>query len=521
MASLDKYSGSWTLKEATHLARRATFGQSPVVLRQIVSLGIEDTINRLFEPQPMPAHPINVRIDDDADVPIGDTWHDKMMTSNPARFRPSLNAWSMEQYLTKSFNIREKMVLFWHNHFVVADINDPRLTYQYISTIRKNALGNFKDLTSKITIDPAMLIYLNGKDNTKQAPNENYARELLELFTIGKGDLVGPGDYTNYTENDIKEAAKVLTGWIVLYNEAPPASDFRISRHDTSNKQLSNRFNNAILNNDNENEYNNLINIIFGQDAVAEYIIRRLHIWFVGTKIDAEIEQDIIKPLANIIREDNYEISRALKTLLSSEYFYDECNLGNIIKNPLEFITPIYNHFEVEIATTDPKVREQIVLATIYNNARIQQMSMYEAPSVAGWTPYYQEPSYDGIWLNSTTIPARRYYSDILAIGTNIQNTGVKIKIDSLKYLEMCLNASDATSLVDEIVSYIFAFPLAANQKNIIMTKFLAGYTTQQWTDAYIKYKGQPDNETYKLAITSRMTNLIGYLMRMPEYQLH
>ncbi|MBK9745017.1 MAG: DUF1800 family protein [Saprospiraceae bacterium] len=118
-------------------------------------------------------------------------------------------------------NIREKMTMFWHNHFVTADINDPRYNYIYISLLRKNALGNFKQLTKDITIDPAMLNYLNGRDNTGQAPNENYARELMELFTLWQSPLAGPGDYTTYTEDDIKEMARVLTGWIDVRNTLP------------------------------------------------------------------------------------------------------------------------------------------------------------------------------------------------------------------------------------------------------------------------------------------------------------
>ena len=117
--------------------------------------------------------------------------------------------------LNEQASLREKMVLFWHNHFVTAlgTIGDPRYGFRYNALLRKYALGNFKELALAITIDGAMLKYLNGNRNSKAAPDENYARELQELFTIGKGPEIGPGDYTNYTEDDVKAAAKVLTGW--------------------------------------------------------------------------------------------------------------------------------------------------------------------------------------------------------------------------------------------------------------------------------------------------------------------
>ncbi|MBK8372664.1 MAG: DUF1800 family protein [Saprospiraceae bacterium] len=132
-------------------------------------------------------------------------------------------------------HIREKMTLFWHNHFVIADINEPRVLYNYIVKLRRLSLANFKEMAKEITVDNGMLEYLNGRDNTREAPNENYARELLELFTLGKGNSVGNGDYTTYTETDIKEIARVLTGWIDV-NTLPIRSEFRAARHDTGTK---------------------------------------------------------------------------------------------------------------------------------------------------------------------------------------------------------------------------------------------------------------------------------------------
>ena len=121
------------------------------------------------------------------------------------------------------------MTLFWHNHFVVefGDINDARMGYEYCRLLRQHALGNFKQLAKDVTVTPAMLRYLNGNQSTVGAPNENYGRELLELFTVGKGPLIGPGNYTNYTEADVQAAAKVLTGWRDL---ATPAREQLLHR---------------------------------------------------------------------------------------------------------------------------------------------------------------------------------------------------------------------------------------------------------------------------------------------------
>ena len=197
MASLNKYNGAWNTSLAAHLFRRTTYGVSYETLKEYGSKSLDASLDVLFQPLGPPPPPLNLSFEDDPEVPIGVTWVDKGVSQNVNGYRTaSLRGWSFELMLTGSLNIREKMTMFWHNHFVTSDINDPRYSYKYIELLRSNALGNFKQLTKDVTIDPAMLNYLNGRDNTKQAPNENYARELMELFTLGKGISAGPGDYT-------------------------------------------------------------------------------------------------------------------------------------------------------------------------------------------------------------------------------------------------------------------------------------------------------------------------------------
>ena len=148
-------------------------------------------------------------------------WHRRERTTFPptrgflVNRTNSLKAWNFNTLVESGVNIREKLVLFWHNHFAIqiSVARDPNFAYHYSKLLRDSSLGNFKDLVGKITIDSWMLDYLNGHTNRLNSPNENYARELFELFTIGKGDLAGPGDYTTFTETDVVEAAKVLTGW--------------------------------------------------------------------------------------------------------------------------------------------------------------------------------------------------------------------------------------------------------------------------------------------------------------------
>ena len=140
-------------------------------------------------------------------------------------------------------SIREKMLLFWHNHFATetVDVGNGNLLYKHVNLMRTSALGNFKQLVRDITLDPAMLVYLNGRFNTATAPDENYGRELQELFTIGKESN------PNYTEADVKAAAKVLTGWRVDTNLNTFPSYFTSSRHDSTNKVFSSFYNNTVI----------------------------------------------------------------------------------------------------------------------------------------------------------------------------------------------------------------------------------------------------------------------------------
>lgn len=518
MALFDNYSGPWSSHLAAHLLRRTTFGANWETINAFGKLTLSQCIERLFEVLPPPPPPINTSYDLDPDVPIGETWVDKPATANVNGYRTaSLRSWSLELMINNQPNIREKMTLFWHNHFVTADINDPRYSYKYITLLRSQALGNFKQLTKDVTIDPAMLNYLNGRDNTSQAPNENYARELMELFTLGKGDQVGPGDYTTFTEEDVKQVAKCLTGWIDVRINLPIRSEFRVGRHDSSNKTLSHRFGNAVVNNAGDQEYENLIDIIFTKEEVALFIARKLYRWFVYFNIDEDIESQIIEPMATLIRENDYNLVPAIKALLSSEYFYDECVIGGMIKNPVDFLINPINQFGM-VFPTDAALKQR-VLNTIYQSTFNMQMGIFQAPSVAGWQAYYQVPSYYRLWLNATSLPARQLYNDAIAT-MGVPFGQFRFLIDPF----LTLDKFDNPSVTDEVIKsfgiIVHPKPMDDNQFNTIKSVFLQGGNEQSWADVYNAYKADPSNVAKRQAVMNRVRKLLKYMMRMPEYHL-
>jgi uncharacterized protein (DUF1800 family) len=201
--------------------------------------------------------------------------------------------------LQQDRSIREKMTLFWHNHFATetVDVSNANLLYKHANLLRTKALGNFKQLVRDISLDPAMLVYLNGRVNTATAPDENYARELQELFTLGKENN------PNYAEADVKAAAKVLTGWRVDTTVNTFPSYFTSSRHDATNKTFSSFYGNTTITGRTgttagDVELDDLLNMIFAKNVeVSRFMAKKLYRFFVHYDIDAAAETNVFQPL--------------------------------------------------------------------------------------------------------------------------------------------------------------------------------------------------------------------------------
>jgi uncharacterized protein (DUF1800 family) len=179
-----------------------------------------------------------------------------------------------------------------------------------------------------------MLYYLNGRLNTKRAPDENYARELQELFTLGKGSG------SKYTEDDVKQTARVLTGFTINPTTSPFSTSFVSANHDTGDKTFSSFYGNTVIKgrtgiNAGMDELKDLLDMIFNVEEVSKFICRRLYKYFVYYELDSTIETNVIEPLAKVFRDNGYEIKPVLKTLFESEHFYDVWNRGAMIKDPL------------------------------------------------------------------------------------------------------------------------------------------------------------------------------------------
>ena len=287
-----------------------------------------------------------------------------------------LRGWWMTEMITTPSPLTEKMVLFWHNHFVssLQKVRSPVLMYRQQLVLRQHALGYFGDLLHAVSKDPAMVIYLDNASNRKAQPNENFAREVMELFTLGEG---------NYSEADIKEAARAFTGWSI----EPDTGEFmfRPLIHDDGVKTVLGRSGNF--------DGDAVLDILLAQPATSEFIVAKLWREFVSSTPDP-VE---VKRIARMFRDNRYNIKVALRALLTSDAFYAQQNRAALIKSPVDLVVGTLRQFRFQAGDTLP-----FVLAT-----RQLGQDLFAPPNVKGW------PGGEA-WINSATLLQRKQLLDRL-----------------------------------------------------------------------------------------------------------
>ncbi|KXB97230.1 MAG: hypothetical protein AA908_07960 [Chlorobi bacterium NICIL-2] len=520
MSALDRYTGPWDTRRAGHLLRRTTFLSSKRFVEQLVQRGLDGAVEELLADRPVPDPPL--------DPATGQTWvNSTTPMQGDAQYRLAVKGWWLEQMLrTDRFSIIEKMTLLWHNYFATeADtIADSRYQYHHNQKLRRYALGNLKELTYQVTIDPGMLRYLNGDQNTAQKPNENYARELQELFTIGKGPERAPGDYTNYTEHDVQQAARVLTGWRVQRIGDPSTSIFNPTLHDKGDKQFSAAYGNAVIRGRSgatagQEELTDLLEMIFSQEETARFFVRKIYRWFVFYQIDEQTEREVIEPLAALLRQSNFEIKPVLEVLLKSQHFYDDQNIGAMIKSPLDFLCMLFTTAGFPLPTNQQS-KTQLLNALVGIAAALQQNPM-DPPSVAGWPAYYQTPDYYRLWINSATLPTRYSVTDGIIFGSRLLPR--QYTLDVLAYAEqVSSNPGDYAQLIRDLEQELLpAYPLTDQQRDDLARNVLmAGGQVYEWAQIWAAYKANPTDPSARGAAKQRLQNLLRSMFRLAEFQL-
>ena len=521
------YTGPWTKQEASHLLSRTMMGNSYAELNEAVELGLAGTLDKLYADMPMPDDPlITSRLDGGANV--GETWVDKpyaagdgLMRSVVVRIR-SLFTWIGKNLLAPGISGRETMVLFWHNHFAINTAVEPKYNYRYLSSIYNHVYGDFRQLVKEMTVDPLMLTFLNGNQNTAAAPNENYARELLELFTLGKGPQVGDGDYTHYTEQDVVAMAKLLTGWVDYGFNATDSGDFGSAfvprRHDGATVQLSHRFDNATFASSGERTYADLVDFILERDEVARFMVRNLYRWFVYYDITPAVEAGVIEPLADMLRDGDYQVKPVLLALLGSEHFFDVLTQGPMIKHPLDFTMKLLRGFGVDQTGNARQLDSLYVAAS--SLARDLGMTHFTPPNVAGWKAFYQEPLYYRLWINSATLPLRIDYARRLLRGqAQVQGFGT-LAVSLVDITAEFPEPGQLYPMIDEWVLHLLPRPIPASQREFLKEVLLPGLPDSQWTAEWFAYQNDVSDAALKQALETKLQRMVISLCEMPEYQL-
>lgn len=548
MASLNPLQGALGRRRAAHLLRRTSFRYTKAKLLEIADQTASQALPSLLTSYPLNLEqPVYGTSNATWILPLPGT----PVASYPAEdfvLRRYVMGWWLNEALHDQ-GIAHKMTLFFHQFMAVAiSASNNQHYFDYLSLMRWGALGNFKKLATKLVTDNAMLRYLNNTQNTKNNPNENFAREFFELFTIGKGPQIGPGDYTNYTEDDIVEAAKVLTGFRIRPNRDEVDTETGIPRggvnpaqHAPGNKTFSAHFQGTVIAGEANPSINGMwaelgafVDMIFAQPETAKNLCRRLYRYFVNRNVTDEIENDIIGPLASTLISNNYEIKPVLEQLLQSEHFYDVDDsdntdeiIGGIIKSPLDLTLQALSFFDVAIP--DPMTQNAAHYMLFYSAALVERalgsanLPLFNPSDVAGYPAFYQEPIYHRLWFNSSTIIARYKWPAMLLTGTRQiggainQSIGVKLNTaDWVRNSGISLDPSDPYVLVQDLLEFLLPEEADSDRFNYFyIDVFLDGLPPADWTYEWQAYISSGNATEVSLALD----RLIQAIMFSPEYQ--
>ncbi len=542
MASLDAHTGLLGERLAKHLLRRTTYKINRQRIETFAAMSAEDAVEALFTvPPTFLSEPINGE--------TGTPWINNSAATAPPQWkqRNYLKVWWIDESY-RDTSINSKMMMFLHQYMTMhSDASDTVYMYDYLSLLRIYALGSYKTLALKIVTDNPMSSYLDNRWNHRWNPNENFAREFLELFTIGKGPQIAPGNYTNYTEEDVVTAARLLTGWRYGDRTDPTHADPEtgitrnytlFTHHDTNPKQFSSAFDNleiagATSAEEMWTELETFVDMIFDQDATAITLCRRLYNYFVGKEITADIETNVIIPLAVTCRNNNYDLATTVKQLLKSQHFYNEgpsesANkvIGNMIKSPMDSVLQMMNFFEIEpphpvsdSANHYESFWWYSVMDVMFEQAGF---NLLEPNNVAGYAAYYQAPNYSRDWFNSSTLVARYKLPEQFIQGKRLLSWGSLggVTFDMVSFIEnsgVVTTPSNATQLVNELCNYIFPEEPDADRLNYFVNNvFLEGFTLEEWSMEWQDYLNTGDDSGVRIALEGLFTGLI----YSQEYQL-
>jgi uncharacterized protein (DUF1800 family) len=442
-------------RKAAHLLRRAGFGATPAQIDAAVSKGLDATVEELFEESPEQEQQYQQ---------VFDAVNGRLMNFGQAG---DCQAWWVHRMVTTRTPLREKLTLFWHSHFStsIAKIEDTQLALQQIDTLRQHAWGNFAELVTAIAKDPAMLVYLDGQDNTKEHPNENFARELMELFTVGIG---------NYTEADVQNAARAFTGW----HRENASFKFVADAHDGGAKTFMGRRGRF--------DGTDIIEILMSSDATPRFIARKLLRFFACPNPTDEA----VAEAAEVFSKHRLNVKWFVRDLLLSKYFYSEACYRQRISSPAEFVVG-----SVRV------LNSRIPAGELVNAMNGMGQELLAPPNVKGWDGEKK-------WINSTSLASRATFAK------------------TLSELQAQYSPYASNTPLDKIVPTDQKSPpeVVARLNGLLFQDELPAATRNEMADLLVRNEEGPqpdafkDDENFR---TARTRNLLGLMLALPEYQAY
>ncbi|MEM0994241.1 MAG: DUF1800 domain-containing protein [Bacteroidota bacterium] len=459
----------WNKRRVQHLFRRTGFGLPPDQIEEALAMS--------------PQNLVDLIVDGAINLPLAETpiWADWTIAryEEPEEYIQQTIAWTVQwtkDMLKNGF--REKIALFWHNHFVTEldNYQCPSWQYQYHKLLQQYALGNFKTFLHEMGRTPAMLVYLNGVQSTQREPNENYARELYELFTLGRDN--------GYTQQDISETARALTGWNDISEFCAPINFF-IFTHDRGRKTIFGRSGTW--------NYDDVHNILFEERSseIAHFICSKLYRFFVSPTTDEEI----VTQMAATFLANDFEIAPVLRQLFQSEHFFDDKIIGIQIKSPLDYFLSLVTEWGLE---TPP---DNIIFNILYTSSLMGQR-LFNPVDVAGWQG-------DRNWIDGNTLTTR--WQSATGIVVYIFENSPNLLVELARYLSD--DSNDPYFITRMVADHVLPNGFTSEEEYDRATTVLKSEVPENYFE-------DGSWNLYWDTAPGQVALLVNYLVRQPAFQL-
>ncbi len=449
-----------------HLYKRFGFGISLEDAKLLRPKKLGEIVNELFNASIVSTGLSAVSIDSipKAKDAMTEGMNKKELNKMINLYSENLNTDWVKQLVNTKAVVREKQTLFWHNHFACR-LRNPYLMQELNNVHRQFAFSHFRELLFNVSKHAAMLQFLNNQQNKKQHPNENFARELMELFTLGRG---------NYTELDVKESARAFTGW--SFNKDTFEYEFKEKQHDFDKKIFLKREGNF--------GGEDIINIIMDQKQTAYFLCKKMYAYYVNDVVD----EKLVKELADFYYLNQYDTDKLLRKIALSDWFYAPKNRGNKIKSPIDFLVTLNRQFNIEYESNTTLIVIQRGLGQL----------LFYPPNVAGWAGGKS-------WINSSTLILR------LRLPSMLLNSGV-------------IDIETEDDDPDDGIMAMTKSSYKNYKTQVNWEKIITEYKTTELDEVAAVLLGSKPEEELKTIIkadTGSTKELILKLVSLPHYQLY